>query len=228
MLAYGNDDLQLLHVRDNVTGEYASKEDLQRLATEYGVSLSKHSELSHRIDNALFMHNSKLHELDVKKFLEQLMEETEGVEGVVIQFKNGDMVKLKTKWYLERHRAMTFLRERDIALMVLRESLDDLKALLVGEGANIAEILVIEARVVHELNEIQKSVEGAYEAYKDLDRKTFALRFQNGEHAHKHFPLLMQKFSGKEPDYKGYFERKFLPEFPLRQLNLVQSVAEVE
>jgi hypothetical protein len=39
----------------------------------------------------------------------------------------------------------------------------------------------------------------------------------------------MQKYSGKEPDYKGFFEKHCLAEeFSLRQLNLLQSVAEEE
>jgi RNA ligase len=245
VLAYGQNELKLLHVRDNVSGEYMTREELQKVASVCNIPLVDHFNdisfnngmLEIKIDyepepgvkfvKSAFIDFNQSNK-QIQDNLLALVEEAQNVEGWVFQFKNGDMVKLKTKWYMERHRAMTFLRERDIALMVLRESLDDLKALLVSEGANIAEILAIEERTVVMLNDLQKSVEGAYEAYKTLDRKTFAMRFQSGEHAHPHFPLLMQKFSGKEPDYKGYFERKFLPDVPLRQLNLVQSVAEAE
>jgi hypothetical protein len=64
-----------------------------------------------------------------------------------------------------------------------------------------------------------------YEANKYLERKDFAILLKG----HPHFNLLMQKFSGKEPDYKGFFAKTKLDEmFDLTQLNLTDSVAEVE
>jgi RNA ligase len=159
----------------------------------------------------------------------EIAQAIEGVEGWVIQFNNGDMVKLKTKWYLERHRAMTFLRERDIALMTLHESIDDLKSLLVGEGADITEILKIEADVVHRIDEMIESITSTFEQWKHLERKDFALKFGRTGENHAHFGLMMHLYSEKEPDYKNYFEKNYLKEiYSLRQLNILQSVAEIE
>jgi hypothetical protein len=133
------------------------------------------------------------------------------------------MVKVKTKWYLERHRAMTFIRERDIAEAVLNESIDDLKSLLVSENVNIDEILKIEELVLQFIRTMAASVDRIYEAHKDLSRKDFAIKFKG----HEMFGLLMAKFIGKEPDYKSYFEKNILKEqFTLRQLVLVPSIAE--
>lgn len=135
------------------------------------------------------------------------------------------MVKLKTKWYMDRHHAMTFLRIRDIARMVVDETLDDLKAKLVGDGIDIAQINEIEEKVVREIDYIIERVEMTYDANKHLDRKDFAILLKG----HPLFGLLMQKFSGKEPDYKGFFAKTKLDEmFDLTQLNLTDSVAEVE
>lgn len=220
VLHYSEDDMMLLHVRDNITGKYLDKQSLENASKEYNIPLVKED-----VDTLTFLKDSLSSGVGIDKIIDTL-KDTKNVEGWVFQFDDGDMVKLKTTWYMERHRAMTFLRERDVALMVLRESLDDLKALLVGEGASISEILDIEKRTVTMVEQMIKSVEDTYQADKELDRKTFAMKHQN---VHTHFGLLMQRFTGKEPDYMGHFERRHLAEeFTLRQINVVQSVAEVE
>jgi hypothetical protein len=118
---------------------------------------------------------------------------------------------------------MTFLRERDIAQLVLDEGLDDLKAMLVGEGVNIDEILQIEGRVLHVLREMALEVDLAYNTDRHLERKDFAIK-HNGT---PYFGLLMAKYQGREPSFKEFFERNILREqFSLRQLVLVPSVAE--
>jgi hypothetical protein len=135
------------------------------------------------------------------------------------------MVKVKTEWYLKRHRAMTFLRERDIAQLVLDEGLDDLKSLLAGEGVDLKEILEIEAKVLEMVRILNHSVNNAVAENGNLSRKDFALKFTG----HEYFGLMMSAFIGKQPDIKGYFERNILKEhFSLRQLVLGPSIAEAE
>jgi RNA ligase len=136
----------------------------------------------------------------------------------VIQFENGDMVKVKTEQYLKLHRAMTFLRERDVAQLVIDETIDDLKSQLVAEGVNIDEILAIEKRVVERMIDITNSIYSVYEADKTLLKKDFAIKHKE----HKYFGLLMSLMSGKELSIKDYFEKNILKqEFSLRQLSMV-------
>lgn len=207
---YDTDQLVLLHVRDNDTGEYLMKHELKKLCLEYGVSMVTGSD--ELIDT--FVDPVKL----------QFMTENEvGVEGWIVQFSGGDMVKLKTKWYLERHRAMTFLRERDIVSLVISEGLDDLKSLLVGEGADISEIEKIEAGVVKTINELYNEVNSKYKSVKDMSLKDAALTLKD---ATPYFGLVMAMMRGKEPDLKEWFVKNRLSEYSLRQLNIMQSVAE--
>lgn len=214
VLHYPTAELRLLHVRENETGTYWEFDTLELAAGRYGIGLVDEPGVS----------GTKFNMLEMDHMLE-LAKTIEGIEGWVLQFENGDMVKLKTQWYLERHRAMTFLRERDIAEAVLNESLDDLKALLVGEGVDITEILKIESDVITEIRWLEAEVESIYERRKHLTRKDFAIE-HNG---HRLFGLLMSKFIGKEPDVKGFFEKNMLKDqFSLRQLVLVPSVAEAE
>lgn len=216
VLAYPNDELRLLHVRNNETGEYHTQEQLEVLSARYGVKL-----VDTRDDILMMMLESDRKDLT----LQSLVEETDGIEGWIFQFENGDMVKVKTKWYLERHRAMTFLRVRDIARMTLREETDDLKSLLVGEGADISEIEAIENSVVAEINYIRERVDLAYLPNAALSRKDFAIMMNS----HPYFSLLMTRYSGKEINVNEWFERNVLDEkYDLRQINLIQSVAEAE
>jgi RNA ligase len=212
VLYYPQEELRLLHVRHNVTGEYYSSESIKSLSAEFNIGV---------VDEPAF---------DVPKeklgqHLVELAKTVEGIEGWIVQFEDGEMVKLKTEWYLKRHRTMTFLRERDIAELAISEQLDDIKSVLTGEGVNIDEIINIEARVLASLRELISRVELAFEQDKHLERKDFAIK--NKEHLE--FGLLMNKFSGKDPDFKGFFIKNLLKDqFSLRQLNLLQSIGEVE
>ena len=219
VLFYPEAELRVLHVRNNETGEYLDGEVLKAFAEASGVKVvDEVDEFFVVPEGAQFLKR----EFDIKKMLEAA-ETREGIEGWIVQFESGEMVKVKTKWYLERHRAMTFLRERDIAEAVLNESLDDLKSLLVSEGVNIDEILKIEELVLQFMRTLAHSVNTIVDAHKDMTRKDFAMKF-NG---HEVFGLLMKRFNGQEPDYKVYFERNVLKQqFTLRQLVLVPSVAE--
>jgi RNA ligase len=219
---YPEAGLQLLHVRNNITGRYWDSDELHTIADEYGVKMVD------EVDEFFWTMGGdglpETREFDIQKML-KAAETRENIEGWVIQFEDGEMVKLKTKWYMERHRLMTFLRERDIAEAVLNETLDDTKAMLVGEGVNIQEILDIEARVLHEVRQLALAVDLVYNADKHLSRKDFAIKHQGEEF----FGLMMSRFIGKEPDFKGYFQKTKLKDmFGLRQLVLMPSIAEGE
>jgi putative RNA ligase len=226
VLYYSRPELRLLHIRDNVTGEYWPRKRLQTLAATYSVPV---------VDEVFDFWDyvepdfGKVggYTLDVEKIL-HAAETRENIEGWVIQFDDGEMVKLKTAWYLARHKAMTFLRERDIALMVLEEQLDDLKSLLVGEGVDIQEVLKIEQSVLDDVRGIERGVKSiaAAEDFK-MPRKDFV--FKHRATAGPYFGMLMALYSGKEPDYKDYFKDNIWKQkYTLRQLNLIPSVAEPE
>ena len=216
VVSYDQDMLTLLHVRENMSGQYLSQVELNALSVKYSIPLVENVDDVH----ALVLKDPKL--------VQELADTVEGIEGWVFQFENGDMVKWKTKQYCELHRSMTFLRERDIVEMVLNETVDDLKALLSGQGVNVAEIVEIENRIVKDLDTIINIVSIIVENNKDLDRKSIALKLGNQGINHPYFVLIMQKYSGKEPDYLGFYKKNYLQNVPLRQLNLMQSTAEIE
>ncbi len=191
--------MQLLHVRDNHTGEY--------------VLLNP----AHPIHDAIKRHKVpvvKRFPIDLATALTSL-ETMRDQEGYVVQFKNGDMVKIKCPWYTRLHRSITFLRERDIAVLALNEGLDDVKGALVEAGIDMAPVLEVESRLKVILLGHANEIESVYEADKVLERKEFALKNKS----HPLFGMLMARYQGKEvPLVDWYGRNRLKEEFSLRVL----------
>lgn len=90
---YEQPKLALLHVRYNLSGRYKSQYELEALAAQFDLELVQ-------MDEEIL----ELCHTDPSQLL-NLTQTREGMEGWVIQFDDGEMVKLKTKWYLDRHGA---------------------------------------------------------------------------------------------------------------------------
>ncbi|MGJ5207103.1 RNA ligase [Bradyrhizobium sp. HKCCYLR20261] len=200
VVAQDQPELRLLHVRDNVTGQYVmldSGHAVHDLIGSHGVPLV------HRFDG-----------LSLSAAIDSLTE-MEGREGYVIQFANGDMVKIKCPWYLRIHRSLSFLRERDIAWLALNEELDDVKGHLVEAGVDLAAVNEVEARLKTMLSGFLDEIDAIYQRDRDLDRKSFAIANKD----HPLFGLAMQRYLGKEVTLLDWYGRTRLKDdFSLRPL----------
>jgi RNA ligase len=192
--------LCLLHVRDNLTGEYvmlARDHSIHQLIAYHGVpQVPRFSGMSpaDAIDSLAEMVNR---------------------EGYVIQFRDGDMVKIKCPWYLRLHRSISFLRERDIALLAMNEELDDVKGALVEAGVDLTAVNAVEAKLKNILSGLVDEIERIYANGRGLDRKSFAIA--NKEHPL--FALSMQRYLGKDVQLSEWYGRNRLKEdFGLRVL----------
>jgi T4 RnlA family RNA ligase len=196
--------LRLLHVRDNFSGEYVMLDPghpVHDWIDTFDIPLCP--KLTGPID-----------EYGVDAMLEAIRTE-EAHEGVVIQLTNGDMIKVKTPWYLRLHKSISFMRERDIAELALRGELDDVRANLAEVGIPTAEVDSIESRVKGHLLEITDAFETVMKADSGLSRKEFAIRY-NG---HIYFGLMMAAYLGKEVDVAEFYRRHCLDnDFSLRTL----------
>lgn len=188
------EELTLLHIRANDGGRYWSWGELSHFAEALDIPLV--DEIAWALGGSTPEH------------LIEAIEHAEGIEGYVIQFASGDMVKLKTPWYLNRHYHMTELRRRDVARAVLNETLDDIKATFANTGMDPAPLLAVEHEVLEDIRELEQRVEVLYEANRDLPRKDVAI----ANKGHELFSLLMRRFSGQEPDFKKHYERYVLDE----------------
>lgn len=192
-------DLRLLHVRDNVTGDYLmlSSHKIHAWIKEYGVHTVR-----------------QFGALSIAAAFDQL-ETLENQEGFVLQFQNGDMAKAKTAWYKRLHRSVTFLRERSIAELAINEELDDIKSMFVEIGIDLSAVEEVESRVKSILISLSDEVESIYQDGATLDRKAFAIRNKS----HPLFGLAMNRYLGRDIGLKDWYIKKRLSDdFSLRVL----------
>jgi RNA ligase len=194
VLKYETDELVLTHIRHNITGEYIL--DLGSRASFFKIPVVEDL--------------TPFGPFSIDNMLKKLQTE-EQKEGYVIQFEDGNMVKLKTPWYINLHHSVTFTRERDIAQMVIEESVDDFKSYLTGIGESLDKVEAIEKRVNDTINQLATRVKGYVTTNYTTDRKEFAMKAKS----HELFGLIMSEYTGAEPKYKEYFIKNFLKDYSL-------------
>jgi RNA ligase len=199
VLQYNTDELILLHVRENISGRYLSEQELIDLQCPF--------ELVQNIQH-LFLENGKVSWAKLKHYAEN----TEGEEGVVVQFDQ-EMVKLKTAWYSELHKSVTFTRWRDIAKTVLSNNADDLKGAFSLLGRSITPIVEVQTAIEAKIREAKLAVHDIILKCRQqsLSQKEVAIMFKT----HSFFPMIMATFSGKEIDWFSWYEKKHLGDWPL-------------
>ena len=159
VLDYKEDQLILTAIRDITTGRYMSHELMEAHAESYRIPVVRTFEP----------------QADMREFLNYVAG-LEDVEGFVVRFADGHMLKLKCHWYLQIHKAKeAILQDRNIVELILEEHLDDIKAHLLDEDRerltqfendfNVA-VRNVAAEILAEIVDISQ---------KDIDRKTFAI-----------------------------------------------------
>lgn len=130
---------------------------------------------------------------------------SEFIEGIVVIGNEGDWIKMKTQWYLDRHRAKDFLnRPAAFVEMVIKEEVDDVLQLLDQEGTRQQADEWAYA-VTRTMNGIVNRVTRYYLENKQLSRKEFAIKAQSVMNKHEFALAMMYYTKEDEPDWKAYF-----------------------
>jgi RNA ligase len=186
VLDYKEDQLILTAIRHNNRGEYLDRAGMINTADLFFIPFVR----------------SFAPRSNMKAFLEYVRD-LEDLEGFVVRFADGHMLKLKCHWYLQIHKAKeAILQDRNIVELILDEKLDDIKAHLpvedrdrLSQFENQFNIAVSDA-VFYLANDLSWIREN------DIDRKTFAL-----EYAKRHDPymraLIFKNFD--ELNHKKYW-----------------------
>jgi RNA ligase len=154
VLDYAEDDLVLLAIRDNITGEYLDINDLDcpfTVVPRYGSV-----------------------EGNLKEYLDRAREQ-KGREGDIIRFADGHMVKVKNDWYVRIHKTLDRIRyDRNIVALILNEELDDAAPLLPDYARD--RVLDFYARFSKRLHELVESYDRYWNTVvaSGLDRKRYA------------------------------------------------------
>lgn len=191
--------LRLLHVRENVTGAYVlldNNHDIHNWILDFGVECVPkiNTTLEQALDSLENMHNQ---------------------EGYVVQFSDGDMVKIKCPWYSRLHRSVTYLRERDIATLAINEELDDLKQHLKEVGISLEKVEEIERRLMRNILAMANEIDAVYLRDRHLTRKEFAIKNKS----HPYFGLIMQQYEGADlRPHAWYAKHRLKQDFGLNSL----------
>lgn len=124
----------LLAVRNKITGDYYPLEYLLELSEHFNVETAK-----------VYAYSDTLNYKD-----------QEGIEGYVL-ISGNNRVKVKTEWYLRRHRVLE-LRERDVVRMYLDEVLDDMIPELIASDVKMDEVYRIQDTVLDQISYITERV----------------------------------------------------------------------
>lgn len=178
VLDYKEDQLVLTAIRDIKTGQYAPYERLVSLAKSFGVPVIR------QWDNTMVeqWHNTVQRGNKTMSSFVNFVRDLEDLEGFVVRFDDGHMLKLKCDWYVQIHKAKEkILQDRNIVELILDNNLDDVKAHLPAEDRdrltrfeiqfNLA-LFDVAFYLANDLDWIRED---------HIDRKTFAL-----EHAERY------------------------------------------
>lgn len=178
--------MTLLVARHITTGYYTEYDVLVDLAEHYNVDIV-HGELVQNIQQYL----------DCAKTVE-------GIEGWVFQLASGQRVKLKTEWYLRRHK-LTNYHERDIFDMIIDESLDDVAATIKEKPGAWGKVEQISHRVHELMKHIKLQVEGLLHEWSGMELAEIGKKYNQ----HPMFTLAIAQHRGKEPDYKKFLTNNY-------------------
>lgn len=195
VVAYEKPQLIILNIRHNDTGDYVDPATVDDLTRSFWVECVATRTL---VDEYGTMQN----------FVEQIGEECHK-EGYVIQLNDNNFVKIKTAWYLTRHRAKDSINStRRLFEAVLDEAVDDIRSLFYDDPAAIQRINEVQEKTDKLYNHLIATVEQFYEANKHLDRKSYAIlgqaQFTDGT-----FGLVMSKYLGKDAGVKEFLKKNY-------------------
>ena len=182
--------MTLLVSRHISTGYYTDYGVLQDIANHYGVDI---------------VHGEPVQ--DIQYYMD-LAKTIEGVEGWVFQLASGQRVKLKTEWYLRRHK-LTNYHERDIFDMILDESLDDVAAAIKEKPGAWDKVEQISHRVHDLMKHVKGQVDGLMVEWSGMDLADIGKQYNQ----HPVFSLAISQFRGKEPDYKKFLINNYRKDF---------------
>jgi T4 RnlA family RNA ligase len=115
------------------------------------------------------------------------------VEGWVVEFEDGQMIKLKTQWYFMLHgiRTENIFREDYVIRNYLLETLDDLVSQLnpIDDKDAFRFVEVVKLAVDNKIKDIDDKVNALYDRYNTVYEKNWS-KFATNEHKNAHFSLM--------------------------------------
>ena len=196
VLSYPESVLTVLNIRNHATGAYVGVEELLVEGSTFGSS----SNNTHEIKK----HWVKQYAVpDWKHWIEHVVPDQKDIEGYVLHFESGMLVKLKTKWYSAHHgikQALTTrINPRELFEIVVDGMSDDLRARFHDDERMVQRIDEMESIVIPAYNTMVQSVTDFYESNRNLDRKEYMMKGRR-ELANDGFRVAATLYNGRDVD----------------------------
>ncbi len=155
VLDYPQENMILTAIRNNRDGSYIPYENMANHAEISGIPCVSMLGYAHElVDN---------------------IPHREDIEGVVLRHSSGAMVKMKTEWYVKRHRCLDSVdNEKSLLIFVLQDQLDDILPLLTPSRKSIVQKYA-EHTLIHLTYYIDKMIKDHIDIRSRMTRKEFAL-----------------------------------------------------
>lgn len=166
VLDYKEDQLILTAMRDMTTGRYVAGSFLVISAENYNIPVVRQWDIGMQMDNHT-----------MKTFIEYVRD-LEDLEGFVVRFDDGHMLKLKCDWYVQIHKAKEkILQDRNIVELILDGKIDDVKAHLPQEDRNRLTVFEVQFNLAYADVVFMLANDLDWIREEKIDRKTFALEY---------------------------------------------------
>jgi len=154
VVQYPRSELVLTAVRSIQDGYYIPFNKLDGIASKFGVR-------------------------SVDQFLLEEIDTTPNIEGVVVRYHNGHMLKIKTAEYVRKHSAKdSIILEKNMVSLIINNTLDDVLSFLSDDDAN--KILLYQEEMMNNIHQKIEKLEKIYWKLKNkkIDKKQFALKYK--------------------------------------------------
>lgn len=186
VIDYPEDRLVLIACRNTENGAYEDYDKLKSYQEIFNIDVVKSYE-------------------GTAESMAHLMEETkatEGIEGWIIRFDDGHMLKVKGEWYLRIHKTKDNLTlEKNVVELLINDKMDDCKPFMMPEDRIRVE--AFEADFWGGINDSVRLYENYFEKVlkAELDRKRFALEWMPNLRPDESFlsSYVFSRFNGKDP-----------------------------
>ncbi len=173
VLRYRKSELQLLQLREEDTGKYL---DVYKYEDRFGIKTVPYfTPLSNNLD-----------------YLMYLTKDLKDTEGWVVTFEDGQMMKIKTQWYLDNHKLLTedIGKENWIISAILNENVDDAVSAIDKDDPARTKIEDITHKILHWMIKSIDEIEMKFMVFEG-SRKDLAI----ANKSEFLFPVIMQCYS---------------------------------
>lgn len=148
----------------------------------------------------------------VNKTMEEIAA-LENTEGIVIRFENGHMLKMKSEWYVLRHKSKdAIIREKNVLEYILTEKVDDVLPFLTEEDAEklvefqrqvSVQIITLVDQLEREFNDMQAAAKGNRRVFAEMNQGPYKQILFKALDGHSIYDFLYKFLASKTGTQSG-------------------------